>query len=275
MNAAAFAILKSAATERNSTGQRRAFDAIGRLGSKILRILAANVTEEEALAIGGRAARLNYPVKKWTGADLEAIATCYVEVGNALEQSVAGRVQILQSLKEAGVQMTAEDVQQVYETGRMESALQPAREESLLVEWENSEMMDGATPVVHWAHNHLNHYPKHACLASQPVALAEPSAMKALEQHLAWHYREFWGLPDGVDPKSDPQYFDRVRVMLGQQAPSAVGPPPPQAAGGPPQPQPGGQSPPSDSQGAPPALQPPKSPDAGEAPSPEIPSVLQ
>jgi hypothetical protein len=284
MNAAAFAILKSAATERNSTSQRRAFDAIGRLGSKILRILARNITEEQALAIGGRAARLNYPMKKWTGADLEPISTCYVEVGNALEQSVAGRVQILTSLREAGVKMTAEDVQQVYETGRMESALQPAREESLLIEWENAEMMDGTTPVVHWAHNHLNHYLKHSCIASQPVALMDPKVMQQLEQHLAWHYREFWGLPEGVDPKTDPQYFDRVRIMLGQQAPSAIGPPPmgmdgtqPPAQGetspaGGPQPASG---PPSDSSGAvPPALSQPKSPEGDEGPA-EIPSVLQ
>lgn len=260
MNAKAFAILKSAATERNSIGQRRALRAIGELGALILRILARNITTEEAIAIGGRAARLSYPSRKWTGSDLEPITHCFVEVGNPLEQHPAGRLEILQALRDAGVQMTAEDVQQVIETGRLEQAIAPAREESLLISWENDEMLEGKTPVVHWAHNHLNHYPKHACLASQPAVLSNPQAVTALEEHLAWHYREFWGLPEGVDPKTDPQYFDRIRIMLGQQAPSAIGPPmpgQPSPAGGVPAPLDGAGEGAAAPSGAPPALSPP------------------
>lgn len=260
MNAKAFAILKSAATERNSIGQRRALRAIGELGALILRILARNITTEEAIAIGGRAARLSYPSRKWTGSDLEPITHCFVEVGNPLEQHPAGRLEILQALRDAGVQMTAEDVQQVIETGRLEQAIAPAREESLLISWENDEMLDGKTPVVHWAHNHLNHYPKHACLASQPAVLSNPQAVTALEEHLAWHYREFWGLPEGEDPKTDPQYFDRIRIMLGQQAPSAIGPPmpgQPVSAGGVPAPLDGAGEGAAAPSGAPPALSPP------------------
>ena len=280
MNAAAFAILKSAATERNSTGQRRAFDAIGRLGAKILRILAQNITEEQALEIGGRAARLSYPMKKWKGSDLEPISTCYVEVGNALEQSIAGRFQIAQMLQQMGVMKTPEDMAQVLETGRLEQALAPAREEQLLITFENEEMMDGRTPVVHWAHNHLNHYPKHACLASQPSALADARVMEQLEQHLVWHYREFWGLPEGMDPKSDQQYLDRVRVMLGQMAPTAVGPPPPQGppppAGGASSPSPQGEGPPNGAPPAPePALQPPSAvPPQDQPPNPNAPPTV-
>jgi len=275
MNARAFAILKSAATERNSVDQRRALDAIGRLGAKVCRLLADNMTEEQALSIGGRASRLNYPAKRFSGKDLEPIATCFVEVGNPLEQTAAGRLELFQMYAETGAVKTPEDVQQIVETGRLEQALQPIRDESLLVSFENDEMLDGRTPVVHWAHNHLSHFQKHVCLSFQPAALESPQAMQALQQHLDWHYREFWGLPEGVIPRTDPQYFDRVRVLLGQPAPTAIGPPPmgetppaggPQDASGPPS---------NSSPEAPPASLQPPTPQPEDEGQPQLPSVLQ
>lgn len=271
MNAKAFAILKSAATERNSLGQRRALRAIGELGALVLRILSRNITTEEAIAIGGRAARLSYPSRKWTGSDLEPITHCFIEVGNPLEQHPAGRLEILQALKDAGVAMTAEDVQQVIETGRLEQAIQPAREESLLISFENDELLEGKTPVVHVVHNHLNHVLKHACLASQPAVLQSPQAVAALDKHIDWHYLEYWPTdemwPAGAPPKADPRYRDRLRLMLGQQAPSAIGPPLDMnsPAGGAPSP----SGPPSNSSGgSPPALSPP------EEGAQQLPSVI-
>lgn len=282
MNARAFAILKSAAAERNSGGQRRVFDAIGKLGAVILRILSRNMTEEQALALGGRAARLSYPVKKWTGADLAPIATCFVEVGNALEQTSAGRLEIATMLLELDAIKTPEDLAQVVETGRLEQAINVQREESLLISWEHDEILEGRTPVVHWAQNHINHATKHACLASQPAALADERAMVALQQHLDWHYREFYALPEGVEPKADPQYLDRMRVLLGQPAPSMVGPPPMGAMSGTPPPAAGASSTtPPPGAGAPPppgeapaALSPPQP--GAEVEQPEgPPTVLQ
>lgn len=282
MNAKAFAILKSSATERNSLIQKRLLDAIGRLGAKILRIYSRNVTEEQALAIGGRSARLSVPARKWSGKSLAPIATCRVEVGNPLEQHSSGRMELFTMYAEAGAVKTPEDVQQIVETGRLEQAINVIREESLLISWEHDEILEGRTPVVHWAQNHINHATKHACLASQPAALADKAAMVALQQHLDWHYREFYALPEGVEPKADPQYLDRMRVLLGQPAPSMVGPPPMGAMSGTPPPAAGASSTtPPPGAGAPPppgeapaALSPPQP--GAEVEQPEgPPTVLQ
>lgn len=274
MNAEAFALLASMAVQRNGTTQRRALDAVGRLGGKVIRILADNMSDDQAVQIAGRAAALAYPMKEVTASKLKAISSVYVEVGNPLEQTAAGRLQLLQLHMKANPNMRPEDIQQVVETGRLEQALSVERDEDLFIEWENGEISEGRTPAVHYSDDHLKHARKHRVTVLTPGARMDAPTLQADSQHFLMHYREFWGVPQGADPRSDPQFFDRMRVLLGQSAPSAVGPPPMGGppAGAPPQPEPGGQEPPSDSQGAPPAL----SADVTQAkvPQPEAPATV-
>lgn len=264
MNAAAFALLDAAAVRRLGQMQRRAYDFIGEVGTLTMMFFAKYVTEERAVEVAGRAAKIGYPGKTWTGSKLKPLESLYVEVGNPLEQSVSGRIQIFQLLqgaaKDAGQPLSPEDAQQILETGRLEQATKPERDESLLVDWENDEMAAGTTPQVHWAENHLHHCSKHRSVMLTPAAKTDPSVATAFEEHVMWHYREFYRLPEGMDPRTDPLFGDRIRVLLGQTAPGQVGPPPP----GPPPGMDGGTGPGGGSPPPPPALAPPDSGDPNQ-----------
>ena len=275
MNAEAFTLLASMAVQRNGATQRRALDAIGRLGQRVIKVLAENMSEEQAISIAGRAAQLSYPMQDVTPDKLKAITSVHVEVGNAMEQTSAGRLQLLQLYMQSNPNMRPEDMQQVIETGRLEQAMNVQRDEDLFIAWEIDEILAGRSPVVHVSDDHLKHCAKHRVVVLTPAARASEAVIKADAQHFLMHYREFYGTPEGVDPRSDPQYFDRMRVLLGQSAPSAVGPPPMGGppAGGPTQPEQGGSSPPSNLQGIPPALEPPKA--EGAQPPEAPPTVLQ
>ena len=204
------------------------------------------------------------------------MASVYVEVGSALEQTAAGRLQLLQLYQEAGAAKSPEDIQQVVETGRLEQAMNVQRDEDLFIAWENDEILAGRTPIAHVTDDHLKHAAKHRVTILTPAARQNPAVVEADTQHFLMHYREFWGMPEGMDPRSDPQFFDRMRVLLGQQAPGAIGPPPMggPAAGGAPSPV-QGESPDGPPNGAPPALAPPEANEA-QTQTPEAPpTVLQ
>lgn len=269
MSGVALALLKGAATERNSNPQRELFTSVAGLGYEMLQLCAENMSEEQFLQVAGRSSALNIPQRKVSKSQLGLLTGVQVEIGNALEQSPAGRLQIFEYLLKLGAIKTPEDAQQVIETGQLPPSTDPARMQSLLIAYENQQIAEGITPPVHARQNHILHVQGHQPNCENPAILGDDAALQADQEHFDWHYREYWGLPDGVVPKTDPMYFDRVRVMLGQAAPSAVGPPPMGGevpAGGAPSPvsEEGPSGPPN---GAPPALQPP-APVEGQTPVP-------
>lgn len=274
MNAAAFAILKSAATERNSQPQRRLLDFYGELCGLVLGVLSENMSEEDFITIVGRGARSRYPSQKVGRSKLGLVESVYIEVGNALEQTVAGRVQVALMLLETGALKDPRDLLTVLETGRMPESMDRAVDEQNHVEWENEEILAGRVPTIFFTHDALTHCPGHACVALNPAALQSRPVLMALKAHLDAHYDLFWPhdamWPVGAPPDVDPRYPDRMRVILGQQAPGQLGPPPGPPGGAPENP---GQQPPVAPSDVPPVLAPPGV-DPNSAPSPEMPPPM-
>lgn len=243
MNAQAFAILKSAATERNALSQRRLLDFLGQLGAAVLKLLAENMGEEDVITIAGRTG--SFPATQVRREQLLGDGV-YVEVGSALEQSVEGRMQIVEYGLKAGAIKDASGVVETLRTGRYPDEVNRVASAKALIKWENEEILAGKVPTVYFTHDHLQHCVSHACVGDNPAALGNDAALKALKAHVDWHYQQFYGAqpqvgPDGQPgqlppPEADPQYPDRLRILLGQQAPGQVGPPPMGAPSGTPPP---------------------------------------
>lgn len=238
MNAQAFALLASLAVQANGHRQSNFFDALARYGTGVIRTLSRNVTEEREVPVVGKHNRALYAAQRYKGKDLDCITQVVVDVGNAIEQTAPGRAQLLEWYLQLGLVKTPEEVSQVLETGRLEPAMQPARDASLLIAEENESILRGETPPVHPFHDALHHCPLHGALASNPELLASPQAQKALREHVDEHYRSLFGLPAPVDPMTgaplvdpmtgqpikadplmDPQWPVRIRMLLGQQPP--------------------------------------------------------
>lgn len=260
MNAEAFALLASKAHEQLGGTQRRALDAIGKLGGRVIRLLADNMPEDKAVSIAGKSSRTAYPMQGATAATLKGVESVFVDVGNALEQSASGRLAIYEKIAEGNPNLTAEEKQQIIETGRLEQAVNVERDESLFIEWENEQILQGITPVVDFSEDHMKHAKKHRVTTLTPAARSDPKVIAAQDQHFHMHLASWLGLPPGADPRGDPRYPDAVAVILGRPALSMLLPPPvmpgmPSPAGGAPPP----SGPPSDSsEGSPPALSPPQ-----------------
>ncbi len=243
MNAQAFALLASQAIVANGPAQQTLIAALGELGTGVVATYRQNVTEERQVPVVGKHNRQLFSSLSYKGSDLEPIDGVIVEVGNALEQTPAGRFQLATTYREWGFLQTPEQAEQVLETGKLEPATQAVRDALLLVAHENEGLREGRPPICHTWHDHPLHYREHAVLASDPEFLKDPQGIIMLQAHNDEHYRELFGWPDEFAVQADPQYLLRVRMMLGQDAQALMMTPPmpgmpgqPGMEAGPPQP---------------------------------------
>jgi hypothetical protein len=239
MNAQAFAVLASMAVQMASPFQQTYLDGVSGAGMTVLQESTKRVVRPRSLSIQQKGSASVYRTQNYTGEDLSPIEDCLVEIGNPLEQTPAGRVTILQMYKEFGILQTPENIQEVLDTGRMEPVTKSLQKELALIAYENEQLAKGVNPPVHPYQNHLLHAKENMCGISDPNILLDEQLVVVHEEHFALHYGAFFAW-DG-DPKMDPQYPVRVRLLLGQQ------PPPMMMPQGPP-----GEPPPGD-QGTPPS----------------------
>ncbi len=230
MNAQAFAVLVAMAIQQVNPFQSAYVDGLGRLGTGVMKTISKRVTTERKLQIMGQTSRHLFAEDSYTGKDVAPVEKVIVEIGNAMEQTPMGRITILQDMKALGFILSPEDYQQVVQTGRLEPATRALRDEKLLLAAEFETLSRGEEPVVHPYQNHPLHFRENSAVLSNPENLKNPAVVKAVQNHNAGHYCEFFGLPPGADPTEDPLYLDRVRLMLGQEPPGITAPPPPPGA---------------------------------------------
>jgi hypothetical protein len=269
MNAEAFALLASMSVQQNSPTQGAAIDGLGQLGFGILATLRKNVSDERTVAIVGKQNGHLARQQRFTGKDLEPVDAVVVETGNALEQTPAGRFQIAQLyMSIPGAVKTPEQVAQVLETGRLDPLTMSLRDSLMLVADENEQLLEGETPPAHIFEDHLLHFRENASVLNKLEARENPKVVRAVQAHCDEHYCLYWGLPlvdqttgQRMQAVADPEFVNRVRLMLGQTPPAALMPAPVDPMTGAPMAGPGGAPPPP---GAPPdALAPPGAQPAG------------
>jgi len=255
MNADAFTILASMAQQRNAPIQQRVMDAVGALGSICLDSMKRFIDEPRKIAIAGK--HDGFTDLSFQGSDLNPIEDVFVEVGNAMEQSIPGRYALAKMYTDMGAVKTPEQLQQVVETGRLEPVTDPLRDAELLVSSENDELREGQPVVVHFSDDHQKHCGAHQNVLNNPESRRDIAAVKAVHEHIDAHYIEYWGLPPGQPAQSDPMYAVRLKMLLGQQPPPVEGAPPPEMGAAP-----GPKGPP------PPGLEQPETPGTQQLPPP-------
>lgn len=296
MNAQAFALLAGQAVQAVSASLVSGRTAMEQLGGGYLKILRKHLDGEQLLKVIGKENGSLITEEKWKPGELAGIDSVTIESGNPMEYTAEGRLGLLQMYMQAGVKFDVDQMQQMVETGRIESPTHAQRDSVNYVKEENEALMrlvlppevlqqlaapppmppppqpgmppqpppppfqvpPQLLPPVHQTQDQLLHYREHASVLTSTSMLHNPSVVHGVQAHLDQHYTEYWGNP----PLGDPQRLERQRFMLGQgpqPAPPMAPPPgpPPPGAGGPPPPH-----------GAPPkhAGPPPGAPPPGGAP---------
>lgn len=222
----ALALLSNQAKQQSSNLEGNFYQGLRSLGQGILETIRVKCPFPRTVALAGKTNTSLAQIQEYTKKDLTAIHRVNVDIGNPLQQTIAGRKELatmyIQALGPGSVR--PEQLEQVIDTGRLEPLTNGLQKQLLLICSENESLQKGDSPPVLADDDHALHMREHVAMSSDPVVRGNPAAMQALNDHMNQHWSEY-------------RAADPARLMvLGQTPPPQLGPPPgaPPAPGGPP-----------------------------------------
>jgi hypothetical protein len=192
--------------------------------------------------ISGKSNRA-YVEREFNGDDLSQINRVIVDVGNALAQTTAGKVQLASELIQYGIVKTPEEYFTVLKTGQLDPLTDDAFAQLALVEAENEKLAMGKPVRAIAIDEHLTHIKNHRTVLADPDLRDDD----ALTGNVLAHIQEHIDLLRQVDPGLLSSLGEQALPPLGGSQPGAQnmqGPQPnnsqaPNAAQGPQGPPPG------------------------------------
>ncbi len=260
----ALALLQSQALQQSSTIQANYLRMIEGLGTCTIQIIQQRADVPKKIAIVGKADASLVTDQEFTGTeDLTGIKRVQVEIGSPASQTTAGRIEVARELMQNGMIKSPEQYLQVIETGKLKPLTHSLSSQLMLIAKENEQlqaakfdksappappMVDPATgrqipadppldaesmPAVLVLDDHQLHAREHRTVLDDPNARRNPAVVKAVLMHIDQHEKALYSTP--------PQTL----LLVGQQPPQIMQPPPGMspAGNGPPLPTPKGKPP--------------------------------
>lgn len=128
-------------------------------------------------------------------ASVEKVTGYSIRIGNALQETNAGRLQMADALAQAGLLKKPDDYIQVMTTGRLEPALEATQREELAIVAENEMLARGDPPTVGAYDTHPSHIREHFTVISPPEARADVTVVEAVTAHVQEHI-DLWRAMD-------------------------------------------------------------------------------
>lgn len=257
----ALALIQSMAVQANMPAQQRYVQFLERLGSGIISILREYAAVPRIAEIAGKENRTF--VKEFSSQDLNKVQRVFIELGNPLTDTVAGKVNMADNLLNRGMITTPQEYLTVINTGSLDPLTQGDQAELLLIRKENEMLSDGEPVQAIELDAHQIHINEHKAVLADPEARMNPALVQSVMGHIEAH-KQF-------------QIMEAQKAMAQQAAMSAPPAPPPMPGPppGPAGPPPGPMHPPAGSHPGPspaPAL---KAPVPTPAPPTRLPQPAQ
>ncbi len=199
----------------------------------LLRLLQRKAALPRATIVAGKDNRTY--MKDFTGKDLGALNRVIVDTTNPMSQTLPGRMQIAQDLRQMEG-ATPEQYMQVLTTGRLDPMMDEKRREALTILAENEALREGRPVMMMITDMHVQHIKDHKSVVADPSSREDAALVARTNAHLMEHINAL--------RTTDPALLQ----VLGQNAiaPAGMPQPPNQGEGAPQpnaQPQPGQQVP--------------------------------
>lgn len=182
---AALALVQSMALQYISGLQQSYVKLIEDVGTSLVRFLQTFAQTPRVAVIVGQNNK-SY-IKEFSAENIDKVNRVYVDLGNPLAQTTAGRVQMAQELLQMGAIKNPNQYIQVINTGRLDSALEGAEHEMLLIKSENEKLMKGINPLVAPTDQHREHILEHKTVIADPELREDPALVKAVMDHIEAH----------------------------------------------------------------------------------------
>lgn len=185
----ALALIQNQSLEFVSGLQGQYIQTIEDIGTGLINLLKDFASAPRVAAIVGKHNRSE--MKEFTGDDLDTVNRVIVDVGNALAQTTAGRVQIAEQLLQMmPEQMTPQMYISIMNTGELDIMTDSINDELNLIRNENERLVDGETPVIAVAFDdHTLHIKEHKSVLSDPDLRFDDELVERTLAHVEEHIR--------------------------------------------------------------------------------------
>jgi hypothetical protein len=161
-------------------------------------------------------------MKEFTGDDLDTINRVVVDVGNALANSTAGRVQMAEQMLQMGLIKSPEQYINVITTGNLEVLIEKESNELDTIRGENERLLRGEEVIAIATDDHVQHIREHKAVYADQDLRRDPELVQRALAHVTEHIE----LLRNVDP-------DLLTIIgqqpLGPKGGSPANQPPPEA----------------------------------------------
>lgn len=218
---AALALVQSMAVQFNNGMQRSYVQLLEQTGSTIIQFLKDFAKSPRIAAIAGKN-NLD-KIKSFTGDDISSISRVSCDIANPLSRTLSGRVQLADTLLQAGMIKRPEQYLGMINTGRFEPIIDNEVNELLGIQQSKEALMEGSAVPALITDNH----PLYILELKGMLATAEAKTNPELVQRVLAQINEHINLMRTADP----QLLQLVGVQpLPPQIPPPGAPPPPGAA---------------------------------------------
>jgi hypothetical protein len=193
MAAQAMALLDAKADEYQDALRSGFRDYLAEAATFELRVLKRYAQSERIAQVAGKAKQ--WMAKSYTADSLSLVDAVHVEPVGMAARTVAGKLGILETLKNFEVPLTAEQVIELFQTGQYESDFEAPIANRLRIREENELLMQGQQPPIILARTHWLDIPEHLGLLNSPSIVERPEVVNAVLSTVEAKLEAWRGMP--------------------------------------------------------------------------------
>jgi len=201
---AALALVQSMALQFLSGLQQSYVALVEDTGTGMIKILQDYASAPRMAAIVGITNRTE--LKEFSGEDISNITRVFVDIGNPLARTIAGRMELATQMMQYQVIKNPNQLMQVLNTGRLDALTEDVQDELDLIRRENELITDGEVPPVTIIDDHKQHIMEHRKVLQDPQLRKDAALVQRTLEHVQMHITQL--------QTGDPQLL----ALLGQQS---------------------------------------------------------
>ena len=126
-------------------------------------------------------------IQEFTGEDINLINRVQVQAANPITKTLAGKINLADTLLQSGIIKTSDDYLMVLQTGNLQPMIHGETSELLLIADENEKISSGEVPNAIYSDNHVLHIKEHNTVGSSTEARENPEIIQAMLSHCQQH----------------------------------------------------------------------------------------
>ena len=126
-------------------------------------------------------------LQEFTSDDISLINRVQVQAANPITKTLAGKINLADTLLQSGIIKTSDDYLMVLQTGNLQPMIHGETSELLLIADENEKINAGEIPQALYSDNHVLHIKEHNAVGSSTEARSNPQIVEALLAHCQQH----------------------------------------------------------------------------------------